>query len=292
MPIPDPVPGAIIETAWGQAVADELNTGIPNDLAAKINKSGDTMTGPLVVPDATADGEALAYDQASWQLGAGRIEGPGSLAIDSTTPLVITQEDGNGASLDIRRISDDESRVRVLDAAQSAYTEIRFETLTRTINMETGAAIVEVPAISGTSQAAQVTAYDATTGQLAIGGHEIGDTGLRDVSSLLTTGWTADTFNIRRTGNVVEAQISNMDYSSGGSATFATLPTGFRPAANFNALASSVAATSGAAASIRVCTITSSTGTWTASTGVDDFNIYVTFTTDDAWPSSLPGSAA
>lgn len=45
---------------------------------------------------------------------------------------------------------------------------------------------IHVPAITATNQPAQVTAYQASTGRLAIGGREIGDTGWRKVLS-----WTA-----------------------------------------------------------------------------------------------------
>jgi len=73
---------------------------------------------------------------------------------------------------------------------------------------------VTVPAVAdgATSSAAQVTARDSGTGQLAIAGIELGDTGWRDVSSFLLNGWTG-TLEWRRIGNDI---IFRTAYGSAG----------------------------------------------------------------------------
>ena len=68
----------------------------------------------------------------------------------------------------------------------------------------TGLQKVNVPVASAAQNAAQVSAIDPTTGRLAIGGIEMGDTGWRDVSADLINGWTIPVGKlvIRRSGNV------------------------------------------------------------------------------------------
>lgn len=85
---------------------------------------------------------------------------------------------------------------------------------------------VAVPAISGTSQAAQVTAYNAPLNQLAIGGYEIGDTEWRNISSSFATGWTGFLW-VKRISGAVFAQ-GRVTAGPTAAAYVATIPAGFR----------------------------------------------------------------
>ena len=129
------------------------------------------------------------------------------------------------------------------------------------------------------------------------------NTGWRDVSSLLTADGTAkvqtwDQLHLRRVGNRV-TWIIKATFGTGTAAgnsvdiTPITLPSGFRASA-FAALSGLVSHTY--ASRIGVCTAISSKsqpylnpvgGAWTVAMEGE-----ITWLTDDAWPTSLPGSAA
>ena len=83
-------------------------------------------------------------------------------------------------------------------------------------------------AVWAANQAAQVTASDPTTGQLAIGGVEIGDTNWRDVTADLLHGWTASELRVRRTGSIVHVQMTLGDAAAATDDDLYSLPTGFR----------------------------------------------------------------
>ena len=113
------------------------------------------------------------------------------------------------------------------------------------------------------------------------------DTGELDASSLLDTGWTADTGYpiVRRIGNVVELNVKDLDYSSGGSSTVLTLPVGFRPATEIRfGVYSTEAADDGPTVGVMVI---SAAGVVTADVASDNYNGNVTFLTVDAWADAL-----
>lgn len=128
---------------------------------------------------------------------------------------------------------------------------------------------------------------DPLTGRLSVGGREIGDTGWRNVSSLLENGWTG-TIRIRRHGYVVEMQIAPIVATSATSDTFLTQTllggTGFRPkdGVGWQSIVSNTSAYFRQVSGL-LEVVNRATGTY-----------YGTFvwTTTDSWPTSLPGVAA
>ena len=87
---------------------------------------------------------------------------------------------------------------------------------------------VVVPTANAAGEAAQVTAIDPTTGRLAIGGIEMGDTGWRDIKSTLTNGWVAGAFAIRRVGCTIWVRMQSVSAAAATSNSIILLPVGFR----------------------------------------------------------------
>jgi len=161
---------------------------------------------------------------------------------------------------------------------------------------------VSVPAAADgdTDTAARTTDFDSATGQVQVNGAEVGDTGWRDISSLLSTGWTvgaSGVFQIRRSGDVVHLHARNLQYSSGGSATLiagSSALAGFAPASTHQFLYSLSA--------LAVDTTTANVGQGYFSAGatpscvigglLDGVTWSTTFTATAAWPATLPGTAA
>lgn len=117
---------------------------------------------------------------------------------------------------------------------------------------------------------------------------EYGDTGLRNLSAeTLSNGWTTVSLWIQRVGQLV--YISG--YISGAAAsndTFYTFPTGFRPQKN-HVVAQAVGTGTTDQRTLEIGTNGASTF-YTRSTG--NHQVATSFVTAQAWPSSLPGSAA
>lgn len=152
----------------------------------------------------------------------------------------------------------------------------------------TGASLVTVPAATGSGEAAQVSAYDAATGQLAIGGVEMGDTGWRDISTSMLGTFTADTFQVRRVGDLVEFRFENV---TGGANTslLNAFNAGFRPAgAIVTGLLSPGTTVTGV--SPTVVRFNTSGNMFVDNTATNYGQ--VSFTTTATWPTTLPGSAA
>lgn len=136
--------------------------------------------------------------------------------------------------------------------------------------------------------AAPITAEDAPSGQLQIGGIEMGDTGWRDVSADLENGWSGDNFYIRRIGPVVHVK-GNISPTSATDATFYTPSTGFGhtdvpgeqsyfPAMETTSIRQGSVGVNG----IRV----------SAQGDASNQTFTFQYVTDDAWPTTLPGVAA
>lgn len=220
-----------------------------------------TNTGGVTVPDATADGQALAY----------------------------LQPDAAVANLDVGTPA--ASKVNILTITNTGYiqkddaTQIRFDPSGAVVLAPAGTVIV--PAISGTGQAAQVTAYDATTGRLAIGGVEMGSTGWRDISSLLTNGWAATSgaaVYMKRTGNTVHIG-GRLDGSAQTNAQFYTLPSGFQ--AGVSDASTFVGITGGTTVSAGYMSSTTSLFLNSSLTGI---RFGFSFQAQTTWPASLPGT--
>ena len=153
---------------------------------------------------------------------------------------------------------------------------------------------VSVPAATAATHAAQVSARDATYGQLAIGGVEMGDTGWRDVTADAAAALTAGTIRMKRHGNTVH--VSLLGTKMAVNTTYYTLPTGFG-IDNYSGMYYSFSQLARSAASVntvwmrsigQALHISSHTGTWNASG--DYLNASFSFETQNAWPTTLPGT--
>ena len=109
-----------------------------------------------------------------------------------------------------------------------------------------------------------------------------GDTGFRNVADglLVANGFTTVTgMQIRRTGNRVDLTAFGMYRAAPGSGGFYTLPSGFRPA--YVCYAKSY--------SDNPCYV-SGTAAHMIMAGTSDAGVSFSYTTNDAWPSTLPGT--
>ena len=256
----------------------------------------------LLVPDATADGQALAYDQAGARLAGltstGRITAAydyAALALETTVsghspriefglesqannPMLLEYFDTGGDGGGYLNL-----RVRHPTTGAQIAAPIKVYGGSGGVDMG-GAPSVVVPAATAATHAAQVSAIDATTGRLAIGGREIGDTGWRNVSADLINGWTG-TLYLRRTGYVVKlwAQ-SALDGTSATDNNFYALPGEFRPGGyEYMATPTGLAAWS----RTYVGAVSGLCGSAHRNTGLA---VNHTFMTVASWPATLPGT--
>jgi hypothetical protein len=247
-------------------------------------KSGSTMTGDLMIAKASA---ALSVDATGTN--------------DNT--VINFRDNGVTRFIVFRQGSDGTFRIARLDAAGAFIGSPVVVTDTGQVNFAGDAGGVVVPAITGASQAAQVTAYDATTGRLAIGGVEMGDTGMRNISTLLDPAYVAASSMLRivRTGKMVMVQgelTTDATPPAGQPAMIANLPAGFRPPLNTvtgNYVQFAIWEATGTAiihpGRIRHTTATLEfVGVAPANKPANRFS--VTYYTGDAWPATLPGVAA
>ncbi len=112
------------------------------------------------------------------------------------------------------------------------------------------------------------------------------DTGWRDIASLLVNGWTG-TLRLRRIGSTVTLDIA----ANAAAATSDTFWSGlvlFRP----NDTAYGMVSSGVAAGASRLIEVTTSASTRAYNRGSGYHFGTVSWITDDAWPASLPGSAA
>ena len=118
----------------------------------------------------------------------------------------------------------------------------------------------------------------------------VGDTGVRDLSGLLATGWTsASKVYAHRIGNTVTLSVygyARADAAASGNYTLLTLPQGVRPAIPSNISHWERTYRNGIAGVYGSGLVEGRPG----SASVD--YCYMTFTTRDAWPTTLPGTAA
>lgn len=242
-------------------------------LFAPINNP--TFTGNVVVPTADASGEAV--NKAQMDTADGLRVAASTLTTDGD---ILTRAAGVPARV-----------TRASLAADAAFTA-QFAPIAN----PTFTGNVVVPAGNAANEAAQITAFDATTGRLAIGGYEIGDSGYRSVSSTLESFLTAVSAagRIRRTGNVVFFAITSQSavtktFTTGAWELLYTLPSGFRPEEpTMDQLVTGAfeAGTTPPRAGLRG-------GNPSVLGSATNPRIYFagTWTTRDAWPASLPGTA-
>ena len=171
-----------------------------------------------------------------------------------------------------------------------------------------GASAVTVPAATAANQAAQVTAVDATNGRLAIGGIEMGDTGWRDVSAtnLNTTDWRLSVpyglAQVRRIGSMVYWRFNVVGVNTSTTLLTGLIPSGFLPWPSSppqilslppvqystlpdRAIVDEGYLFGGYTGSARTLRTPASTTDWTYVWNLE-------YTTEDAWPTSLPGTPA
>jgi hypothetical protein len=148
---------------------------------------------------------------------------------------------------------------------------------------------VVVPAGDAAGEAAQISAYDATTGRLAIGGIEMGDTGWRDITALQVNGWAFTTIQLHRNGSHCTLRgvwpITADDGKT--SDTFYTLPSGYRSSLLLDQPVRNPSTVAGPFIRINVAGSLQALSPSSAST------VYfsITWVTTDPWPSTLPGTA-
>lgn len=117
-----------------------------------------------------------------------------------------------------------------------------------------------------------------------------GDTGWRDISSLLANGWTASNLYLRRFNDRITVKMFNVDGAlAAGNPSIFTLPLGFRTPHGSSYFP---VYTTGTGVST---VLVSNGGTFSAPGGVTRYGgsafTEVSYSTIDSWPGILPGSA-
>jgi len=151
---------------------------------------------------------------------------------------------------------------------------------------QTIAGKLSISAATAATHAAQVSAIDATTGRLALGGKEIGDTGWREVPPI--NGWTADLLQIRRVGNIVFLKVAGLDGGSATSPGFLAMPGGFAGILNDDLRNAFIDNDGGETVRTYGGSSWLVAGSYTAVTALyaaDSMPVAV------SWPTSLPGTA-
>ncbi|WP_311210915.1 MULTISPECIES: pyocin knob domain-containing protein [unclassified Aeromicrobium] len=121
-----------------------------------------------------------------------------------------------------------------------------------------------------------------------------GDTGLRDVSSLLVNGWALGSLGvvlIRRVGVMVYLTAFNLDSANASAAAYANLPVGFRPS-TISVIPIKGVASAGANAQ-DLNALARWNGELSAGITTRSASVIVSgaWMTADAWPTTLPGAA-
>lgn len=235
-----------------------------------VPQSGGEFTGPLTVSSGNFEvqnGRLLAQGS----IGRLRLVQTGRPVDDSTAELLAT-----GGDVSLRTASD-------AGVLQTEY--LRCMRATGEARL-TGATSVTVPAATAATHAAQVSAIDADTGRLAIGGIELGDTSWRDISSVLLGTWTADTFQVRRKGDVVEFRFENLA-NGATTSVLSAFNAGFRPV---GAIVTGLLSPTTTPELVNAAIVRFNTsGNMFADNTVSNYG-QVSFMTTAAWPTSLPGT--
>jgi len=271
-----------------------------------------TEASSLSVPDATADGEALAYGQAGAELAG--LRSTAGVVVNSSVTTAAVSVDGtsspnrgarfrwarDGVTRLLFRQADSDENVFLLDHSPSSggtKTPLRVNS-DGTLNL-TGASSVSVPAAADgdTNTAAQTTGFDSTTGQVQVNGVEVGDTGPRADSTALLNGWTGADTILQRVGNMVTVALVSLNGTSNTGTAVYTLPDGFRPANTNFARIALVDSAAGlyrsyeTANALNITTVSTSVG-GNPTTDITAMRATWTFPTADAWPATLPGTPA
>jgi len=251
-----------------------------------------TQAPAVTVPAPTTTGEALRWGS---DAEVAALTATSNIEAASAAPKLTLNETDQAADAAAWKMQASAGTFKISSASDAGAQQTSFINISRSAGSldMTGATSVSVPAVAdgATEAAAQVTARDSGTGQLAIAGIELGDTGWRDVTSLLTNGFVmaSGSFLIRRVGNTVmygtDVLGSYLDGSSKTANGCITLPSGFSAAGAASYTAWRTANTSFTAA-------------WHSGAAISVNNTSTTlspsgqFFTDASWPSTLPGTAA
>ncbi|AOT24030.1 hypothetical protein SEA_SUPPI_2 [Arthrobacter phage Suppi] len=146
--------------------------------------------------------------------------------------------------------------------------------VTRNTNIDNGAGKV-------------LTTWDETANRSQL---IFGDTGWRDISSLLANGWTATSLYLRRFNDKVTLKMYNVDGSlAAGNPSILNLPLGFRTPHGTSTFGVYTTGTGLSTVSV------SNGGTVNAPGGVTRYGAAafteLSYSTIDSWPSVLPGAA-
>lgn len=149
------------------------------------------------------------------------------------------------------------------------------------------------PAATAVGHLSQVSAINAATGQLQLGGYEVGDTGDRNISAdgENSNEWSLPGSTVlRRKGSTVWLYTNVTGLASPISDVVYTLPIGFRPGEN---IYPGIWCSTASPAVVVRCFVNTA-GTVNAQSSVMDSGTWLlnaVWMTEDAWPSTLPGVA-
>jgi hypothetical protein len=281
----------------------------------------------VLIPDGNADGEALAHSQAGAVLNG--LTSTGDVLMQSSNnQLEVVGTGVSAGGIALNGVNDGRAFVKLTSNGGATWfgvlnyspvgNYVRWEAGAGSIGLQlANAASVTVPAPSASGQAAQVSAIDAATGRLAIGGKEIGDTGWRKLASWTggvqgATGqaftidletWTlvgTGSIQIRRIGPNIEVKFPQVAGNSIGPVTadsFGLLsesanywPDGYRP----DSFDTTAFGTDGAVTSKGIRMRSASgvgTPSFSSNTTVGMHRASLSFLTNNAWPTTLPGVA-
>lgn len=287
------------------------------DIDAKLPKAGGTMTGDLTV--LKGSGNVLAEVKATGTSAASEVvvtstAGGANVKVQGSSSARLYFNDGAGAA-----------RVMVVvDGSNMTWYEGNFGSQILSYNFASNLVSVastsglvlpaSAPAVNG---AMRLTAVDPATGRIAINGREFGDTGWRTVLS-----WTAGvqdasnqigTINaanfaiagtsqirVRRVGQWIEWEFcpvgdnsNKLSFSATGGALFASgsVPSGFRIKAGTMAGVTSVnGPTTAINGTQGIGRSAGGADLLYAATASDCVRGSGRYLTDDAWPTSLPGT--
>ena len=121
---------------------------------------------------------------------------------------------------------------------------------------------------------------------------EYGDTGWRNITSLLRSGWTATTFLMRRHGSTVDIRATGLNGSSATDFTFFVPPEGFMPGAGSLRIPASTSGSSVNADRVNIGVSGVFSQVWRTNINATSVALSTTYLTNEPWPTTLPAAPA
>jgi hypothetical protein len=117
-----------------------------------------------------------------------------------------------------------------------------------------------------------------------------GDTGVRRIETLFINGWTAAIASLRRTNSIVQLGLYNVSPSAQTAPTAYTLPSGFRPAG----FGGNICFPTREGSNWSVLVVNGAGDVQPSTVALNSIGAIhlLTWSTADAWPTTLPGSAS